>query len=524
MAAIPQNKLTIALTACALAVVAVVFYRANSSGPVKARGGLDAPPVAGSAPAPGLRIGIAKNSADADTPSETLSTVVASTNDLKLQVQKLVDQNQQLQEKNKKLESGRGSIVGEVRDQLKAEMVAEQVARGQASSPPTGVTSTVQSAMADAEDLLGSIKDKTKGVATTAKGIPAGLGYDGLQGSPGGIGGAPTGLEAQRAAAPTYKVIAPVGYESGTSGDGKGALVRKPAGPGAFAALSKVHEREASATTVQAAQEEGPEPYLTIPENSTLVNVTGMTSLVGRVPIDGKVQDPMQFKAIIGRTNLAASGWELPEDLSGIVVTGIAVGDMALSCTEGRIISMTFVFDDGTIRTVSKRKQSSSGGGGGGGGGDVDGRLGHISDVYGNPCIAGKFVTNAPAYLTDIVGAKGLSIGAKAYAAAQTSTNESAMTGVSSTQVTGNRGAYVLGQTAGGAADELVSWLMRRLNNSFDAVVVPSGKKFVLHIEEEIRIDKDRKARRIDHRSANNKPATKGVAVATTTGDHHGMD
>ena len=47
-------------------------------------------------------------------------------------------------------------------------------------------------------------------------------------------------------------------------------------------------------------------------ENATLAGATAMTALIGRVPIDGRVTDPMQFKAVIGRDNLAANGFELP--------------------------------------------------------------------------------------------------------------------------------------------------------------------------------------------------------------------
>lgn len=108
-------------------------------------------------------------------------------------------------------------------------------------------------------------------------------------------------------------------------------------------------------------------PYFTLPENATLAGVTAMTSIIGRVPIDGRVTDPMQFKAVIGRDNLAANGFELPADISGMIVTGVAVGDMALSCSEGKIRSVTFVFNDGAIRTVSSRNRSSSSGIGGGG-------------------------------------------------------------------------------------------------------------------------------------------------------------
>lgn len=64
---------------------------------------------------------------------------------------------------------------------------------------------------------------------------------------------------------------------------------------------------------------------------------------------------------------------------------------------------------------------------------------------------------------------------------------------------------------------------MRRLNNSFDAVVVPAGKKVVVHIEEEIKIDKDIKGRRLDHRSSQAKRRLASATV-NTSGDNHGLD
>jgi hypothetical protein len=45
-----------------------------------------------------------------------------------------------------------------------------------------------------------------------------------------------------------------------------------------------------------------PEPAYTLPRNSTLVGSTGMTALIGRIPIKGNVDDPYPFKVIVGRT------------------------------------------------------------------------------------------------------------------------------------------------------------------------------------------------------------------------------
>ncbi|VFS28055.1 integrating conjugative element protein, PFL_4705 family [Serratia liquefaciens] len=89
----------------------------------------------------------------------------------------------------------------------------------------------------------------------------------------------------------------------------------------------------------------------TLPENSTLVGSRAMTALLGRVPINGTVTDPYPFKLMIGKDNLTANGIELP-DVEGAIVSGTASGDWTLSCVRGQVNSITFVFADGTVRTL----------------------------------------------------------------------------------------------------------------------------------------------------------------------------
>jgi integrating conjugative element protein (TIGR03752 family) len=371
-------------------------------------------------------------------------------------------------------------------------------------------------------------RDAARREPVRPQGIPAGLGFD--DGELPGDG--PTAGEPGAALGP-YQVIAPLGYEEvkdkRAGNAGRSQLVRVAVGTAQSAGLGAgpgarptSPQQDAALTAALVAASPAAEPvdtpYFTVPENATLTRVTAMTAIIGRVPVDGRVTDPMQFKAIIGRENLAANGWDVPDDISGIVVSGVAVGDMALSCSEGRIHSLTFVFEDGSIRTVSSRRRGGAAAQGAGttSAGGQQPALGYISDLWGNPCIAGRFVTNAPAYLTDVVGLRGLAVASRAYAAAQTTTTESAQTDTTSTAVTGSRGAYVLGQAASGATDEVTNWILARLKNSFDAVVTPAGQKVVLHIEQEIAIDKPARPRRLDHQQ--------GGRTATHFGAHHGMD
>ncbi|RMN02473.1 hypothetical protein ALQ68_04311, partial [Pseudomonas savastanoi pv. glycinea] len=61
----------------------------------------------------------------------------------------------------------------------------------------------------------------------------------------------------------------------------------------------------------------------TLPQNSTLMGSVAMSALIGRVPVDGTVNDPYPFKVLIGPDNLTANGIDLP-DVAGAVASGTA--------------------------------------------------------------------------------------------------------------------------------------------------------------------------------------------------------
>ena len=155
-----------------------------------------------------------------------------------------------------------------------------------------------------------------------------------------------------------------------------------------------------------------PQPVYTVPRNATLIGSTAMTALVGRVPMQGQVRDPMPFKVITGADNLAANGLRVP-GVQGMVWSGTAIGDWTLSCVTGRLDSVTFVFDDGTIRTLSSDDRQSQGGG-------EDKPLGWISDAQGIPCVSGERKTNAPAFLSQRIGVMAIQAAGQAAAAAET--------------------------------------------------------------------------------------------------------
>lgn len=442
-------------------------------------------------------------SGDADTMAETLATVTTSNNRLREDVQQLIEQNKQIAAENERLRSGRPQ---------QYDAVVAPAAPGTPASPTANAApsplSTFSRAMDDATDTINQLSRKTRDVVVpdtrplreAARGAPL-----------------PPGQELQEPAASSgavaYRALAPMGWQAATETQRGKAPVVRYVRTSATAADQRAASAGQAVTRAQAAPPQADVPYFTLPDNSTLVDVTAMTAIIGRVPVDGRVTDPMQFKAIVGRHNLAANGWALPRDIEGVIVSGIAVGDMALSCSEGHIQSLTFIFNDGTVQTVASRTTSTSVNRNSSGT-QRNAYLGYVSDLHGNPCIVGRFVTNAPSYLSDIVGLKAMEVAAQSFANAQTSTNQTS-DGFSSA-VTGSRGDYVLGQAASAATSEVSDWLLARLKNSFDAVVTPAGQRLVVHLTQEVRLDKTANARKIVHREQ---------AVANhQRGGHYGLE
>lgn len=501
------NRLTPIMAAAAVLIVGVVLYKQfTSSVPAKAAATLRQVP---SPDLPGV------TGADSDTPAETLATVVASNEQLRRQVNEVLEQNRKLMEDNRRLGGGAAGAAAatatpSVTPTDAAPTLTQPVDGGESGDRPSALDNAIDRAAQTIDTISRNLPSVPKPASPAGWNSSSGS----LMGSNSDTGtGAPPG-------AVHYSMMPPMGYAVQTEaprGQGQGVSITRfvrttqPADPDAGSGGNGAATQAARAAR-QAGRVEDV-PYFTIPENATLSGVTAMTSLIGRVPIDGRVTDPMQFKAVVGRENLAANGFELPPDLAGMIVTGIAIGDMALSCSEGKVRSVTFVFNDGTIRTVSSRRAGTAVLSQGSGSASSGDDLGFISDPYGNPCIAGKFVTNAPRYLTDVIGLGVLGVAGQAYADAQRTVRNNA-DGSSSSTVTGNVGNYALGQAVSGASSELSKWMLQRLKNSFDAVITPSGHQLVIHLNQEIRLDKAPGARRLVHRRQ---------AVQNARGERYGL-
>ena len=238
------------------------------------------------------------------------------------------------------------------------------------------------------------------------------------------------------------------------------------------------------------------EPVYTLPENSTLTGSVAMTALLGRVPISGTVTDPYPFKILIGRDNLIANGIELP-DVEGAVMSGTASGDWTLSCVRGIVHSVTFVFRNGTVRTVPGPVSKADNAGNKKA---QDSEIGWLSDPAGLPCIPGERKSNAAEYIGSQFLLAGSAAAADAFANGQTTTTVDG--GSVTSAVTGNSGQYVLGQALGGGLKESADWFKQRYGQTFDAIYVPPGHPVAVHITRQLPIDYEPQGRKVKYARA----------------------
>jgi integrating conjugative element protein (TIGR03752 family) len=241
-------------------------------------------------------------------------------------------------------------------------------------------------------------------------------------------------------------------------------------------------------------------PYYTIPANSTLNHVVLMTSIIAEVPVGGHLIAPaFPFKAIIGRKDLfSANGYSLPKEIAGIVMEGYSVGNMTMSCARPYVTRILFVFDDGHFVVYPDKS-------------NVDATqiypketLGFLSDPYGNTCISGQYLTDAPKVITNMAVLGGTAATAGALSSAQMTTMSNAFQ--ANSQLTGNVAKYMGGAFVNGASQKALDWYTTRVADVFDAVFIPATFKntvtqqvevmqMVFHVEQTIPVDLDKKGR-----------------------------
>ncbi|TFA85148.1 integrating conjugative element protein (TIGR03752 family) [Pseudomonas sp. LAIL14HWK12:I2] len=241
-------------------------------------------------------------------------------------------------------------------------------------------------------------------------------------------------------------------------------------------------------------------PTYTVPPNSTLMGSVAMTALIGRIPIDGTVNDPYPFKVLIGADNLTANGIDLPE-IAGAVVSGTASGDWTLSCVRGQIRSITFVFQDGTIRTLPgdsdndsrDNKQNSANSGA------TQEGLGWISDKHGIPCVAGKRRSNAQQYLGTQALITAAGVGVTSMIKSDGNSTVYAGNQSGSLGTVGVSGSEAMNRLLASGVQDISQWVNKLYGQAFAAVYVDPGAQVAVHIEQPLTFDYDAQGRKVDH-------------------------
>lgn len=404
---------------------------------------------------------------DADTPADTIKTLTANVAAMTTELKALRKDNDSLRTDNQQLLRSRDELEQRVSNRIEDEFASLE--QQQKELDEKGLSSLSDRVDALSAVLLSASSDN--GISD----VPVGLGLE-----------------------PDYSSSELVWIEPlDTGGSEISGEVLQQAGR-----LNNVMSRDASTARAAGLQLSNdaatlPRPAYTVPRNATLMGATAMTALLGRVPVRGEVRDPMPFKVITGRDNLAANGLTVP-GVEGMIWSGTAIGDWTLACVTGRLESVTFVFDDGSIRTISSDDRENQSG-------DANRPLGWISDARGIPCVSGTRKSNAAAFLSQRIGVKAFEAAAEAAAASETTTvirDSGAITG----NVSGNTGKFVLGKTLAGGSNEIAQWLLERQAQSFDAVFVPAGVQIAIHVDRELSIDLDPQGRKLTYASGTTNP------------------
>ena len=358
---------------------------------------------------------------DADSPADTIKTLTASVSALLDDVRALRRDNQELRENNQLLIDRTVRLERDVTSQLQRELKSRSASESRTIGQQTKHLERLEKRL---DDLSDSLVDDRRRYAITA-GRPS----------------ADTGASSSE-----FEWTSPLANSSQTVDQ-----------------------------TLRA------EPVYTIPKNATLVGSTTLTALIGRVPVEDRVRDPLPFKVITGNHNLASNGHRIP-NLHGTVWSGYAVGDWTLSCVSGTLNSVTFIFNDGTIRTLD--------------GTDEKQRLGWITDAYGVPCLRGKKVSNFTPLLAAHLATGAVTGAANAAALAETEQTSNALGGISS-NITGDITKFMVGKSIAHSSQSVSSWLSARSQQEFDAVVVLAGQDVVLQVDAELHIDYQASGRKI---------------------------
>ncbi|MFL9883189.1 TIGR03752 family integrating conjugative element protein [Paraburkholderia agricolaris] len=425
---------------------------------------------------------------EGDSPRDTVATLVGQVKQLRGELQTVLTDNKTQKTENDRLRQRESDVDQRVQSALGGERDRLKQERDQVSSDQQQTQGLLQ----DLQRRLDGLGGKN-----SQSDLPVGLGLHEGDGQAFGTDG--TRWVEPQDTKPATKAHGAPGATSANGGDAPFPTSFVPEGD----ATGKL-PNDAASTSTSSADTKGPpaKPVYTVPANATLIGSVAMTALIGRVPIDGTVNDPYPFKVLVGPDNLTANGIDLP-DVAGAVMSGTATGDWTLSCVRGQIRSITFVFTDGTIRTIPDEKNqsnSSSSTTQTSNTNSIEGGLGWISDPFGVPCVGGDRHSNAQQYL----GSQALITAAGAAAASLIKTNDGSVSYVSNSNGTlgtvGISGNEAMGRILAGGVQDMSQWVNKLYGQAFAAVYVPPGAKVAVHLERALNIDYDPAGRRVNHR------------------------
>lgn len=416
---------------------------------------------------------------EGDTPEDTVATLVAQVKELRSEIKGAIDENKQQKAENQRLHQRESAIDQRIQSALEAErdrsrQDREEVARGQEQM----------------RRLLQDLQQQLDRSSPQHADLPVGLGL--REGDADALHDTSTlqWIEPQDAKPADKRT----GSQSAASGTAVFPTSFAVGADDTQAATNSDDDRRAGGDVSprEGKKASTARSVYTVPANATLIGSVAMTALIGRVPVDGTVNDPYPFKVVIGADNLMANGIELP-DVAGAIASGTASGDWTWSCVRGQIRSVTFVFHDGTIRTITSNTSSA-----GNSGDTVHGGLGWISDPHGIPCVSGIPRSNAQQYLTS----RSLITAAGAGAASLIDSDSGSISYVSPDGTLGKvgiSGNEAMGRILAGGVQDLSQWVNKLYGQAFAAIYVPPGAKIALHIEQPLAIDYDTEGRKVDH-------------------------
>ena len=429
---------------------------------------------------------------EGDTPHDTVATLVAQTKAMRNELKSLLSDNKSQQEENARLRQRDSEIDQRIQQALNIELDKTQ------SKEPRRLNEL------ETQSLLDDLKQRlsTEFLPNRNADLPIGLGLQ-----PG---------DGEHFSKSEGDLIW-IDPQDATAVDAQGEPLatgsKKPATgfnfPEAFNDEINRGQRELKARTGAIGQnitttdsKDTATPVYTLPENSTLSGSIAMTALIGRVPVDGVVNDPYPFKVLIGPDNLTANGIDLP-DVAGAVISGTAAGDWTLSCVRGQISSMTFVFNDGRIRTVPTPQKltnrQSTGQGSSAQLDKIQGGIGWLSDPYGIPCISGERRSNAEQYLgtKTLITAAGAGV-AKLLDAGQQ--NSSTLFSANGTPVgAGAAGTDAVNTILSGGVKDIGGWVNKLYGQAFAAIYVQPGAQVAVHLDRQLEIDYETLGRKVRH-------------------------